>query len=61
MKKEQLTWLQLVLTFPSIAIGSALHGTGHVGFWGMLVIMMLPNFAFMLMRLMHRRSTKQSC
>ncbi len=45
MKKGQLTWLQLALTFPSIAIGSALHGTGHVGFWGMLVIMMLPNFA----------------
>lgn len=48
--------LQFLLTMAFIALGASLHGSGKVGFWGMLAIMMLPNFAFVVLRLVRRRT-----
>lgn len=47
--------LQFALTMIFIALGASLHGSGQVGFWGMFVIMMVPNMAFALLRYFRRR------
>lgn len=56
----KLVALQFVLTLFSIALGAALHGLGKVGFWGMFVIMMLPNFIFLLIRFAKRGPSGQT-
>lgn len=48
---EKFASLRFVLVLLFIALGAALHGAGKVGFWGMLLIMMVPNIVFVLLRL----------
>ena len=43
---EKFVSLRFLLVLVFIALGASLHGAGKVGFWGMLLIMMLPNIAF---------------
>ncbi|MDR0278809.1 MAG: hypothetical protein LBJ37_13080 [Paucimonas sp.] len=47
---EKFVSLRFVVLILFIALGAALHEAGKVGFWGMLIIMMLPNIAFALLR-----------
>ena len=53
--KGRWVLLQLVLTFIIfIPLGAAVHAGGGVGFWGMLLIMSLPNLFFMALRFFKR-------
>ncbi|MHA6195928.1 hypothetical protein ACX3YG_16330 [Pseudomonas wadenswilerensis] len=47
---EKFVSLRFVVLMAFIALGAALHGAGKVGFWGMFIVMMLPNIVFWLLR-----------
>lgn len=53
--RSRMALLQFALTIAFIMLGASLHGSGQVGFWGMFVIMMVPNMAFALLRYFRRR------
>lgn len=57
---EKFLSLRFLLTVAFIALGAFLHETGHVGFSGMLIIMMLPNIVFTAIRIRRQRKAKQS-
>lgn len=48
---EKFVSLRFVVLIAFIALGAGLHGAGKVEFWGMFLIMMLPNIFFALLRL----------
>ncbi|MEG1038991.1 MAG: hypothetical protein RSE94_03615 [Pseudomonas sp.] len=52
--------LQFLLTVAFIALGAVLHRAGHVGFSGMLIIMMLPNIVFTIIRIRNQKKAQQS-
>ncbi len=43
---EKFVSLRFVIVLAFIGVGASLHSDGKVGFWGMLLIMMLPNIVF---------------
>ena len=57
---EKFLSLRFLLTVVFIVVGATLHRAGHVGFWGMLIIMMLPNIVFTIIRIRNQRKAKQS-
>lgn len=57
---EKFLSLQFLLTVAFIALGAVLHRAGHVGFSGMLIIMMLPNIVFTIIRIRNQKKAQQS-
>lgn len=57
---EKFLSLRFLLTLAFIALGAFLHEAGHVGFSGMLIIMMLPNIAFTIIRIRNQKKAQQS-
>ncbi|TDF80793.1 hypothetical protein E1573_19085 [Pseudomonas sp. H9] len=55
---EKFVSLRFLLTVVFIALGAFLHEAGHVGFSGMLIIMMLPNIVFIIIRVRNRNQAR---
>jgi hypothetical protein len=58
MKGKSMGWFGLLASV-FIAAGASLYGLGDVGFWGMLIIMMLPQAGLAICKALRKRQKHQ--